>query len=311
MSTLALCIPAYNAAAYLPRLLQSAQAQTQAFDEIWVYDDCSRDETAAVARSLGAQVVSGEVNRGCSHGKNILAQRTHCDWIHFHDADDDLTPDFVATAHTWMQQAEAPDVVLFAYEARDYDSNKRLYERQFDDAALRQDAIAYSIREQINPFCGLYRREAMLRAGGYDTDPQVLYNEDVAFHCRLAIAGLHFAAESRVTVINYCRANSMSSGNLNKCLQAQYQVMKKVSEQVAPCYWPAIGQRLWAIAAVSAAQSDWSNADACVTLAQQLGKPQGLPLGMKQLATYQPGLALRLREYLIRGLKPHLRSQRA
>src|SRR3954449_761219 len=94
--TLALLIPAYNAAHFLPRLLSSAQAQSVPFDEIWVYDDCSTDDTAAVAESYGAKVVRGAVNIGCSVGKNELAKRTSCNWLHFHDADDELKPGFVA-----------------------------------------------------------------------------------------------------------------------------------------------------------------------------------------------------------------------
>jgi glycosyltransferase involved in cell wall biosynthesis len=55
--TLALCIPAFNAAQFLPRLLGSAAAQKIPFDELLVYDDCSTDDTAEVARALGATVV--------------------------------------------------------------------------------------------------------------------------------------------------------------------------------------------------------------------------------------------------------------
>lgn len=311
MPTLSLCIPAYNAAEYLPRLLESARQQTIPFDEIWVYNDCSQDQTEAIARSLGAKVITGKTNLGCSHGKNALLEQVKTDWIHFHDADDDLYPHFVETAHRWMNQPDAPDVVLFDYEARDYDTNQKLYIRTFDHAALRQDAIAYNIREQVNPFCGLYRREAIAQSGGYDTTPEVLYNEDVAFHCRLAIAGLSFAADPEVTVINFCRANSMSSGNAVKCLHAQYHVMKTVAAQVSDVYFPAISQRLWDIASVSAAWSDWKNADACLTLARQL-TPASLPSNCPRwltamIAIAPPQFALRLREHLIRALKPNLR----
>ena len=37
-SMIALCIPAYNAAIYLPRLLNSAAQQTSPFDEILVFE---------------------------------------------------------------------------------------------------------------------------------------------------------------------------------------------------------------------------------------------------------------------------------
>jgi glycosyltransferase involved in cell wall biosynthesis len=63
-STIALLIPASNAARYLPRLLESAVRQCKPFDEIWVYDDCSVDNTAEVAERCGARVIRGDVNRG-------------------------------------------------------------------------------------------------------------------------------------------------------------------------------------------------------------------------------------------------------
>ena len=154
-------IPAYNAAAFLPRLLASAAAQTEAFDEIWVYDDCSIDDTAAVAEELGAKVVRGDENRGCSHGKNVLANLTRCEWLHFHDADDDLRSNFVALARRWMASGQF-DVVLFPYEEVDDDTNERIAVRTFDPNDVAADARSYAIREQINPFCGLYRRTTTL-----------------------------------------------------------------------------------------------------------------------------------------------------
>lgn len=309
--TLALCIPAYNAAIYLPRLLESALAQTIQFDEIWIYDDCSTDNTGEVATNFGAKVIRGEVNRGCSHGKNVLAFHTTCKWIHFHDADDALYPNFVEQAHKWMQLENKPDVVLFDYECRLHETDEVIGFRKFNDAQLRNDAISYSICEQINPFCGLYYRAEFLQAGGYDTDPLILYNEDVAFHCRLAIAGLKFAADPTVTVINYCRSNSMSSANQIKCCRAQFHVMRKVAEAVNGKYSAEIAQRLWQISGVSAAQLDWENADNCVDLAKSLsGKiPEEVSTIFQIIGKWNPKYAIRLREWSIRLLKPHLRKQ--
>ncbi|MEH2307062.1 glycosyltransferase family 2 protein [Nostoc sp.] len=309
--SLALCIPAYNATAYLPRLLESALAQTIPFDEIWVYDDCSTDETGKVAAEFGAKVIRGEINRGCSHGKNVLAEHTTCEWIHFHDADDALYPNFVEQAHQWMALENPPDVVLFNYEWRRDDTGELLGIYKFDDAELRRDPIAYTIQKQINPFCGLYRRSAYLQAGGYDTDPLVLYNEDVAFHCRMAIAGLKFAAEPTTTIINYYRANSMSSANQIKCAQAQFHVMRKVSESLKGEYSHEISQKLWGIAGVSAAYLDWNTADSCVNLAFSLHSktPNHLSALFRLLCNFNPYFAIRFREWLIRFLKPQLRQQ--
>jgi glycosyltransferase involved in cell wall biosynthesis len=309
--SLALCIPAYNAAAFLPRLLKSVRSQTIPFDEMWLYDDRSSDNTSQIAEEFGVNVVRGDINRGCSFGKNTLASKTNCDWIHFHDADDALYPNFVEQCHQWMKQANPPDVVLFNYESRDDKTDAKIGIREFDNDALKRDAIAYTIREQINPFCGLYRREAFLKAGGYDLDPLVLYNEDVAMHCQIARAGLKFAADPTVTVINYCRTNSMSSANQIKCAKAQFEVMKKSAEALTDKYHTYIAERLWEIAGVSAAYLNWENADACVSLAVSLaGKvPQKSNRLFQNLCRVNPHLAIRTREYSIRSLKPNLRRQ--
>jgi glycosyltransferase involved in cell wall biosynthesis len=307
--TLALCIPAYNAAAYLPRLLTSAHKQAIAFDEILVYNDCSTDDTGQVAKAYGATVVEGDINRGCSFGKNKLAAITTCAWIHFHDADDALLPNFTELAHTWMNLEQAPDVVLFNYEWREHATNDLLHVRTFDRVQLERDPVAYSIREQINPFCGLYNRTKFIEAGGYDTDTLVLYNEDVALHCRLAIAGLSFSAESAVSIINYRIPNSMSASNQLKCIVAHFHVMRKVSQAVGSRYRREIANNLWGIAGTAAAHSDWATARASIALATKLdGRIPGKGgLDFKLLCLINPYLAVRLREKLIRKFKAHLR----
>jgi len=311
--SLALCIPAYNAAAYLPRLLKSALAQTIPFNEIWVHDDCSTDNTREIALQFGAQVVRGDVNRGCSYGKNVLAAQASCEWIHFHDADDALYPNFVEQAHKWTQLENSPDVVLFDYEWRQDETNALISIRRFNNVELQLDAIAYPIREQINPFCGLYRRSAYLQAGGYDTDPLVLYNEDVAFHCQMAIAGLQFAADPTVTLINYRRGNSMSSTNQVKCARAQFHVMRKVGEALKSRYSANIAQKLWGIAGVSASYLDWENADACIALALSMTEniPENSSNYFKLFCKLNPYLGIRLRELIIRLLRPKLRKSKS
>ncbi len=308
---LAMLIPAYNAADHLPRLLKSAANQTEPFDEIWVYDDCSTDDTANVAEAFGARVVRGSTNCGCSIGKNTLARHTSAEWLHFHDADDELLPNFVSLARKWMTDGRF-DVVLFDYEYRDLETNELLLERRFDHEQVRHDARSYAIREQINPFCGLYRRSALLEAGGYDEDPAVLYNEDVAFHIRLAFAGLTFAAQPGASVINYRRAGSMSVANALKCLQAHFIVMQRTLARAdASPYRHEIAGRLWAISGVLAAYGDWKTADAAVTVARRLGSPPPAAGGrvFRALAGIHPPTALRIREHLVRLTKPQLRAR--
>ena len=307
---IALLIPAYNAALYLPRLLDSAVRQTQPFDEIWVYDDCSTDDTAAVAERHGARVVRGDVNRGCSRGKNRLAAETGCDWIHFHDADDELMSNFVERARMWMADGRF-DVMLFPYEERDNESGQTIGHRRFDPQEVKSDARSYAIRQQINPFCGLYRRQSFLRAGGYDEDPLVLYNEDVAMHIRLAFRGLSFAADEVATVINYRRCDSMSAANQLKCIQAHYHVMRKTAGyEGAEQYANEIAGKLWGAVGGLTANLDWQTADEAAGLAVRLAGRASAPTSwvFRALCCVSPQLAIRIRECLIRAIKPALRE---
>lgn len=309
MSTIALCIPAYNAAWCLPRLLDSASNQTIPFDEVLIYDDCSTDETSSVAEQWGAHVIRGDINRGCSAGKNRLALETSCSWIHFHDADDILLPNFVEVARQWIIRSEAPDVVLLHFEYRDFQTGELLAVPDYDVDLMQQDPIEFVLRYKVVNF-GLYRRASFLDAGGFDVDPNVLYNEDAAFHNRLAIAGLKFNYEPVLTCINYRYAASMSVSNQRKCSQAQLCVLTKTARALQGRYSPIIAERLWQTAGISASFKDWPTAIKAAAAARDLGYPMP-PDGhglYRLFARFVPGLAIRLREYAIRLLSPHLRN---
>jgi len=300
---LALCIPAYNAAVFLPRLLGSAQKQEIPFDEIWLYNDCSTDDTAKVAERFGARVVHGEKNVGCSGGKNRLLHETTCEWIHFHDADDDLTPNFTTLARKWMQQDSAPDVVLFNYECRSYEEERLLMLREFDAAALQTDPARYAIRNQINPYCGLYRREALLRVGGYDEDPAVLYNEDCRFHMHLAFSGISFDAEPEFAVINLERQGSMSSANKEKCARARLAVLEKAATEARPDLHREIGLEAWLNARHLGAFGAWDAMKKAIALAKRMNvqTPEEESKGLlKIVASYFPNLGFKSRARFVR-----------
>ena len=307
--TLALCIPAYNAAQWLPNLLRTAVDQEIPFHEILVYDDASTDATSEVATAHGAKVIRGETNRGTTYGKNQLLSVTESEWIHFHDADDVLLPSFSRTVHRWIAAEDAPDVVLLGYEYREYPSGALLMSRVYDDARLQDDSLRYAIEEQINGFA-VYRATSLRSAGGFDEDPLVLYNEDVAVHIRLAAAGLSFRADPEMTSINYRMPSSMSVGNGAKCARAHYHVMRRTAERVDSRYHNSIADKLWVNAGIAAMYLDWPNARDCIALARALGQraPRHASPAFRALATISPMGAIYAREFSIRTFKKHLRQ---
>jgi glycosyltransferase involved in cell wall biosynthesis len=307
--TIAMLVPAYNAVNFLPNLLQSAAEQTVQFDEIWVYDDCSTDDTAGVAEQLGAYVVRGDQNRGCSHGKNALLARTTCAWVHFHDADDLLLPNFVALARAWML-ADDYDAVVFGCEERDAETGEIISISKPCHDNLIKDPIEATIRHKFNSISGIYRRESFIAAGGYDLDPLVLYNEDQAMHCSLARAGLRLGGDPAIAVINLRRSSSMWTSNQEKCLRARYHVLYKA---LASCRTQsqryAVAEQLWIVSAVSSSLLEWQTADRAAELAMEIASPSIAPAStaFKALCRVSPRLAIRLRELAIRSVRPETR----
>lgn len=308
--TLALCIPAHNASSHLPQLLRSAQSQSPAFSEIIICDDASTDDTAEVAQSFGARLVAHPTNRGCSFAKNTAWRASFSDWIHFHDADDVLLDNFTAEASGWLQAADAVDVVVMGFEYRDAESNDLLARGIVDDEELRSDPIRFTIRNKVPNF-GLYKRSALERVDGFDLDPEVLYNEDVAFHTKLALAGLRFRASNTITSINWRHRGSMSASNQVRCLKAHHAVMRKTSAAVGTRYPKEIASRLWAVATGLAAAGDWDGVSQALSDAAALdnGVPSGQSLDFAFLCCLLgPKRAFRVRENLIQTFKPSLRS---
>ncbi len=308
--TLALLIPAYNAAAHLARLLKSAACQSEPFDEIWVYDDASTDGTASVAQRHGARIIQGEQNCGCTAAKTILVNRTKCDWVHFHDADDLLLSNFVESAQRWMRQSDV-DVVVFSCEERWETTGDFISLSHHEDSFLASDPVGYTIRCKINAISGIYRRTAFLSAGGFDLDPDVLYNEDQAYHCKLARAGLRFRADPTVTVVNLRRDSSMWISNQQKAFRAHYHVMRKAfAGPGGERHREEIAKSLWHVVASAGAQLDWRTADDAAALAMRAAGPSHAPSSVtfKVLCQISPRFALRARELLIRAFRPKQRE---
>ena len=218
-------------------------------------------------------------------------------------------PNFVERAHAWMSGGRF-DVVLFAYEERRDPGGQFMAVRRFDAKALNADPRAYVIQNQVTNF-GLYRCEAFLSAGGFEEDPLVLHSEDGAFHIRLAFQGLNFAADETVAIVNHRRDGSMSAANALACLQAQYHMCRKTAAlDGAERYATDIARRLWTVVGGLTAHLDWRTADEAAALAVRLAGRSSAPSSrlFAALCSGSPRLAIRIREGLIRALKPALRE---
>ena len=81
MNRVAIVIPNWNGAARLAKALECLANQTHPIERVIVVDNGSADNSAEVARSLGAHVIELKTNTGFSHAVNRGVQEAGSDWI--------------------------------------------------------------------------------------------------------------------------------------------------------------------------------------------------------------------------------------
>lgn len=115
--TIAVIIPASNAAATIGETLDSVLAQSTRPESVIVVDDGSIDATAAIARAhpVVTRVISTE-NRGASAAVNTGAKAAESAWLTFLDSDDTWTPQWIAVG-TAACLASGADAVMAMSQA--------------------------------------------------------------------------------------------------------------------------------------------------------------------------------------------------
>ncbi len=193
--TVAVCIPTFNQAKYLPIAVRSVFSQTRIPDEVWISDDCSTDETPAVARELIEQFPSikyirQERNLGMGGNPNWLMRQPQSDFVAKLDSDDYYEPKYIERL---MQ-------VLIRYPSAGYahasvwqvdDVGTRVRSRQ-----LRRDAEYISAEDSLRMLKNgykvsaniiLFRRESLEDVGFWKAD--MAFGDDYDLAVRLADAG--------------------------------------------------------------------------------------------------------------------------
>ncbi len=89
----AIIIPNYNKAKYLPDCIISAVRQSYKNLEVIVVDDCSSDNSCKIVRRLMKKYSNLKLyrlakNRGVSYARNYGARKTNADYLVFLDSDD-------------------------------------------------------------------------------------------------------------------------------------------------------------------------------------------------------------------------------
>ncbi len=265
--TFALLVPCKNGARFLPRLFASVRAQTRPFDEIWVFDDGSDDDSSKVAAALGARVLRAEKSLGPSAARNRLTAACVCDWIHFHDADDTMDPHYLERVATRVKPGI--DVVVCDMLWIEEETGKEENRWTYDGAALARHPTAYLLVNTIGGINGLYRRSALVAVGGFDET--LRFWEDMEINQRLGQRGTGTEVINENLVTAYRHRCGYSNSNLGEVWRVKLQIMDRLLAKADAALLATIATEAETIADRFAVMNLWSDVPTALTLARQAG----------------------------------------
>ena len=153
-------VPAYNAARFVRRAIDSALRQSLPPQEVVVVDDGSQDDTADVVRAYGPPVrCVSQANAGASIARNVGIEQSKGDWIALLDADEEWLP------HKLERQAEVlrahPDLAWCGCNKEDAGGGAA-------PAVRAPRAVAQTLRRLGSlPFFEVGRRRLGLQTSGF------------------------------------------------------------------------------------------------------------------------------------------------
>lgn len=190
MSDVSVVIPCYNGARFISRTIESVLDQTDRPRELWVIDDGSTDDSAAIietyCRKAGDIVrLIRQENAGESRARNVGIGEAGQPFVAFLDADDIWLPD--KTERQIELMTERPEAIgthtrVFNFEQEPDDRDREETERSKDDPSV-EDLIDY---HWICPSTLVVRRQAL---ADIRFEEAIRHSEDMLFLADLRLAG--------------------------------------------------------------------------------------------------------------------------
>ena len=185
--TITTIIPARDAASYLPRCLQALDLSSVAPLEIIVVDDGSKDDTAAIARSYGATVMStGGKSVGPSSARNLAAKAARGDILFFLDSDVCVMPVTLQKIRDSFDADPTLDALIGSYDSNPSEPDFISQYRNLMHCFVHQ-----SSSERASTFwsgCGAIRRDIFMRHSGFSESYARPAIEDIELGYRLVEA---------------------------------------------------------------------------------------------------------------------------
>lgn len=209
-------IPAFNAASFVGRAVQSVLSQTHRALDLIVVDDGSTDDTTEVLRRFGRQVRwFAQTRRGPAAARNVGLAHARGEFVMFLDADDWILPHKLERQLSLLREHAAAHWTYCDIEYVDENGGR---------VGLASERFGYTARPHLGGWlfpqlihgnfipvhAPLFRRPSVETVGAFDEDPQMVGVEDWEFLLRLAD---RFEADYTPDILGGCvvRPGSLSA----------------------------------------------------------------------------------------------------
>ncbi len=206
-------IPAYNAAAYIRRALDSVFAQDYPNFEVIVVNDGSPDTPefeAAIQTYRDRIVYLKQQNRGPSSARNAGILQARGEFVAFLDSDDLWLGGYLTRQ---MKELQAERPLDFIYSDANYIGEDMPPGQTFMKISPSSDAVTFDNLLALNCIvilsCTVARREVILKAGLFDESFR--HCEDFDLWLRIAFTGARMACLREVLATHHVRAGSLSA----------------------------------------------------------------------------------------------------
>jgi len=205
-------IPAFDAAPWIAKTIESALAQTWPHIEVFVVNDGSADKTLSIARQYESERlrVITQPNRGASAARNTGLRAATGDYIQFLDADDLLATDKIEQQMLALAAAPSGCVASGPWGRFDQEVANAVFtseENWRDLAPIDWLALNFAGHGMMPPVAWLVPRSLVASVGLWDE--RLTLNDDGEYFCRLLLAstGIRFCPAAR----SYYRSNLAGS----------------------------------------------------------------------------------------------------
>lgn len=185
LSSLTFIIPALNEEALLGRCIRSIRSEAPGA-QIIVVDNGSTDRTVEVAMGFPGVMVIHEARKGITHARQAGLLAATTTWIGCVDADSELPDHWLleATRELWFSERDN----IVALSGPVMYNELLLPTRLLVFTFYMVGRLFHTVAPMIQGGNCIIRREAMLAAGGFDTDIE-FYGEDTMTAKRLSHVG--------------------------------------------------------------------------------------------------------------------------